>query len=58
MIGIAMEHLKAKRKDKETLVQEKQVRLEDSPRLNAVFRSYKKYVFNSRPLKRCNSTEF
>jgi hypothetical protein len=33
-IGIAMEHLKAKRKDKETLVQEKQSRLEDSLRLN------------------------
>jgi hypothetical protein len=59
MIGIAMEHLKAKRKDKETLVQEKQARLEDdSPRLNAMFRSYKKYVFNSLPLKRCSSTEF
>jgi hypothetical protein len=34
MIGSAIEHLKAKRKDKETLVQEKQARLEDSPRLN------------------------
>jgi hypothetical protein len=29
MIGIAIEHLKAKRKDKETLVQEKQARLEE-----------------------------
>jgi hypothetical protein len=32
MIGIAIEHLKAKRKDKETLVQEEETRLEGPTR--------------------------